>query len=440
MNHVSTRAAAWRAGLGIVAAASLLVTGCSSSANSTDAQSGPSSPAATASLATTPAATPAVANGTERAIGDVPWPQVGPGWMLAVWTPVTPHMPGNQPPPGEPTSETATNVLYLVSPAGDRYSIAEFPPADGAPRLVDWSGDGSHALFDSTHGSETSVISIDLHTGARTTIPVHGSVNGTLAYTLPEGKALLESTGFNGDEPGTLKRIDMSGNEQFVYPTKDLGGAGQFSGDYLESPDGTQLVLGTANLANEVVARSDNSLVVMGNDGSIIRTLPTPMPKAMCSPVKWSAPGVILTHCAAEGSGGEQLWKVPVDGGQPTALTAVNTLDNAPGFQGNYGNWNAYETPGGTFLPTAGACGTSFVSRLTPDRHTEKVTIPSLKDSAELAGVSGDKLVIVGQVGCGGGTSLVTYDPAANTSTVVLGPPITKGGGIDSARLYPTEK
>src|SRR5882757_5432180 len=153
---------------------------------------------------------------------------------------------------------------------------------------------------------------------ARTGIPVHG----TASYTLPEGKALLESTSFNGDKPGTLKRIDMAGNEQFVYSTKDLGGAGQFSGDYLESPDGTQLVLGTANLGNEVVARSDNSLVVMGNDGSIIRTLRTPMPKAMCSPVKWSAPGVILTHCAAEGGGGEQLWKMPVDGGQPTALTA----------------------------------------------------------------------------------------------------------------------
>jgi TolB protein len=356
--------------------------------------------------------------------------------MLAVWTPVTPHMPGDQPPPGEPTSETATNMLYLVSPSGDRYSITELPPADDAKNLIEWSPDGTRALFTSSYGSGASATSIDLHTGARTSVPV----DGTPAYTLPDGKALLVSTGYNGDEPGTLKRIDMAGNEQFAYPTKDLGGAGQFSGDYLESPDGTQLVLGTANLGNEVVARSDNSLVVMGNDGAIIRTLPTPMPKAMCSPVKWSAPGVILTHCDIERGGGEQLWKVPLDGGQPTALTAVNTHDNAPGFEGNYGNWNVYETPSGTFLPTAGACGTSFVSRLTPDGHTEKVNIPGLKASTELAGTAGDKLIIVGQVGCGGGTSLVTYDPAANTSTVLLGPPITKGGGIEGVRLHPNEK
>jgi hypothetical protein len=50
-----------------------------------------------------------------------------------------------------------------------------------------------------------------------------------------------------------------------------------------------------------------------------------------------------------------------------------------------------------------------------------------------------DKLVIVGEVGCGGGASLVTYDSAANTSTVLLGPPITKGGGIEDDRIYPSE-
>jgi TolB protein len=355
--------------------------------------------------------------------------------MLAVWTPVTPHMPGDQPPAGDPTLETATNVLYLVSPAGDRYSITEFPPADRLPVLVDWSGDGSHALFKSQHGFEATAISIDLHTGARTSVPVHG----TPAYTRPDGKALLE-TGFNGDESRTLKRIDMAGNEQFVYPTKDLGGAGRFGGDYLETPDGTQLVLATENLGNDIAPRTDNSLVVVSNDGSIVRTLAAPMPEAKCSPVKWWTPGVILTHCTQRGAG-EQLWKVPLDGGKPTALTGVNTHEeNDPHFEDNLGNWNAYELPSGTFLTTAGPCGTAFVSRLTPDGGTQRVDIPGVSDSAELAGVSGDKLVIVGEVGCGGGTSLVTYDPVANTSTVLLGPPITKGGGIQDALLYPSEK
>jgi hypothetical protein len=326
-------------------------------------------------------------------------------------------------------------VLYLVSPAGDRYSITEFPPADGTPGLVDWSGDGSHALFKSQHGFEATAISIDLHTGAQTSVPVQG----TPAYTRPDGKALLV-TGFNGDESRTLERIDMAGTEQFVYPTNDLGGAGRFGGDYLATPDGTQLVLATENLGNEISPRTDNSLVVVSNDGSIVRTLAAQMPEAKCTPVKWWTPGVILTHCT-QGGAGEQLWKVPLDGGKPTALTGVNTHEeNDPHFEDNLGNWNAYELPSGTFLPTAGPCGTAFVSRLTPDGGTQRVDIPGVSDSAELAGVSGDKLVIVGEVGCGGGTSLVTYDPAANTATVLLGPPIAKGSGIAGVRLYPSEK
>jgi hypothetical protein len=439
MKHVSNKSADWVGRLGIVAVASVLLAGCSSSSDSTAVQANsrtPATTAATAGPAATPAPAPSVAGSAERGIGDVPWSQVGPGWMLAMWSPVTPHHPGEEPAPGEPTSETATTTLYLVDPStGNRYNITTFV-ADDHAYLVDWSGDGSRALFTTARDRKTYAISIDLHTGERTTIRVD---KGTPEYTRPGGKALLVSTSFNGDEPGTLKRIDMSGHEQLAYPTDDLGGAGQFSGDYVASPDGTQLVLGTANLGNEVIARSDNSLVVMGNDGSIVRTLPVPMPQAMCAPVKWWEPGVVLAHCSAERGSGEQLWEVPIDGGKPTALTAVNTHQNDPGFEGNYGNWNAFELPGGIFLPTAGACGTTFVSRLTPDGHTTRVDIPDVSDSVGLVGVSGDKLMVVGHVDCGGGTSLVAYDPVANTSTVLLGPPIN-GGGVTGARLYPDEK
>ncbi len=430
MKHVST----WRVGLGVAATAALFLAGCTSSSNPTAGQPNPGSSVASATKV--PAATPAVAQGAARAIGDVPWARVGSGWMLAIWTPVTPHRPGGQPAPDEPAPATSSTVLYLVSPTGDRYSIADFPQADGEKNLADWSGDGSHALLTPPYGTKGDSISIDLHTGARTTVPQSGS----LEYTRPHGEQLLVSTGFNGNEPGTLKRIDMAGNQQFVYPTKDLGGAGQFSGAYLESPDGTQLVLSTANLGNEVVSRADNSLVVMGNDGAITRTLPAPMPNATCSPVRWWTAGVILAQCSAERGSAQQLWKVPVDGGKPTAVTAVNPVkDNDPQFEDNLGNGNVFELPSGTFLSTAGACGTSFVSRLTPDGGTRRVHIPGVSDSVSLVGASGDKLVVVGHVGCGGGNSLVTYDPAANSSTVLLGPPITHGG-VENVRLYPSEK
>ena len=58
---------------------------------------------------------------------------------------------------------------------------------------------------------------------------------------------------------------------------------------------------------------------------------------------------------------------MPVDGGTPTALTAVNSgQEDDPGFGGDIGDGIAWELPSGTFLQSAGACGTVFLSRSDP--------------------------------------------------------------------------
>jgi len=421
-------------GVGVFAIAALMAVGCSSPTNSPAAHESSNKPATSA--ATSAPATPAAARGVEATINEVPWSKVGPGWTLATWTPVTAHRPGEKPAPGEADPETAATTLYLVDPLGNRYAITTFSGDDARLYLTDWSGDGSKALFvDSEYPEPSKVISVDLHTGDRTTIPVQGYPR----FTRPDGKALLVSTHFNGNEPGTLTRIDLDGNAQLRYPTEDLGGAGQFSGGYLASPDGTQLVLSTANLGNALVPRSDDSLVVMGNDGKIIRTLPTPMPDADCSPVRWWAPTVVLADCSAEHGSAHQLWTVPIDGEAPTALTAVNSgQGDDPGFGADLGDGIAWKLPSGTFLQSAGACGTAFLSRLTPDGHTTRVDVPGMSESVFVTGATGDKLVLQGHLDCGGATSLVSYDPAANTSTVLLGPPVN-GGGVAEAILFQEE-
>jgi TolB protein len=398
----------------------MLLAGCSSKTDSTTASTAAPNPSSTPTAAAP--TTPAVAKGVEAAIGAVPWDKVGPGWMLAMWSPFTPVHPGETLPPGDPDPETVTTTLYLVDPTGNRYAITSFPPGDDSGQhLADWSGDGSHALFTAGYGATPKAVSIDLHTGERTTIPVAG----THSYTRPDGKAILVSTDAKKDVPGTLKRIDLAGNEQLTYPTDKLGDAGQFKGDYLESDDGTQLVLSAAN-----------GMVVMGNDGKVIRQLKSPLPKGDCVPLRWWTSTVALASCSAADFAGDQLWEVPLDGSGATALTAFNTHQDDPGFSGDYGDGIAWRLPSGTFLQTAGACGTEHLSRLTPDMHTTRVKVPGVSDSVHVAGVSGNDLVLLAKVGCGGTTSLLTYDPAANTSTVLLGPPVN-GGGVSETVLFP---
>lgn len=366
----------------------------------------------------------AVTHGVEATIADVPWSEVGPGWMLATWSPVTPRMPGVEAAPGEPTWETASTTLYLVDPTGNRYAITTFAPEDShSMALLDWSGDGSHALFGDEYPAPDTVISVNLHTGTKTTI----QVNGYAEFTRPDGNAILVSNsyGFDNVRPAVLKRMDLDGNVQMTYPTEKPGGTGQFTGNHLESADGTQLVLGT-----------NDNLVVMRNDGTIVRTLATPMPDGSCRAVRWWTDDVVLTQCTEDRGSGSQLWTVPLDGSTPTALTALNSGQGEdPGFKGDLGDGVAWQLPSGTFLQSAGACGTMFLSRLTPDGHTTRVDVPGVSESVEVAGVSGDKLALLGRVGCGGTDSLVTYDPATNSSTVLLGPPVN-GGGVTEAIPY----
>jgi hypothetical protein len=415
----STAIRAWRIHLGIVALAAMMLAGCASSTGSTPLRGEWGSPVTTTPTTVAPA--PAAA-----AVKDVPWSKVGPGWMLATWNPATGHGPGPLS-PGEWPVSALTTTLYLIDPAGARYAITTFPPTGNGPRprLVDWSGDGSHALFylSDKKGPGPNVVSVDLHTGAQTTL----TVDGIPSYTRPDGKAILVKTRDDGKD--TLKRVDLAGNLQFTYPTAQLGSAGRFGG-YLESPDGTQLVLSTADPGNQQAPRP-NSLVVMRNDGVVVRELPSPMPGGTCHPVRWWTSTVILAHCTADSGG--QLWQVPLDGGAPTALTAVNSgHGDDPGFKGDYGDGDAWQLPSGTFLQSAGACGSIFLSRLTPDKHTTRVTPPGMDSSVLVAGATADKLLLVGKVGCGGTTSLVAYDPATNTDTVLLGPPVTSGSVIEA--------
>jgi hypothetical protein len=358
------------------------------------------------------------AHGVEAPLGTVPWPQVGPGWMLAMWSPAPGLHPGESPPPGSPTYQTATTTLYMVDPAGGRYPITTFPPpGDGpSPTLVDWSGDGTRALFATSEKGNTLLTQVDLRNSTKTTFTVEGT-NETPRYTRPNGKALLLDTQ-KGQGPDSLERVDLAGNHQLTYPVGP-----DFHG-YLSTSDGTQLVLGTAS-----------GLTLMGNDGVAGKALPI-AGQTDCAPIRWwdANSTIALTRCGS--SSGSQLWLVPIGGGTPTALTAPNDGHKGP----DYGDLSAWQLPAGTYLQAEGACGVIYLAKLNGDGTTSPVTVPDVKSgSIVVVGANGGDLDLQARAGCGGGQSLIDYNPAAGTSTVLLGPTVN-GGGVIHAVAYPGQR
>ncbi|OBG40159.1 hypothetical protein [Mycobacterium sp. E3198] len=362
---------------------------------------------------------PMAAHGVEAPLGAVPWSQVGPGWVLAMWSPAPGLHTGETPPPGAPTWQTATTTLYLVDPAGGRYPITTFPPpGDGSPTgLVDWSGDGTRALFARNGKGQTVLTEVDLRSGTKTSFTVERT-DDKPRYTRPDGKAVLLHN-WKGSQPGSLERVDLAGNHQLTYPVGP-----DFEG-YLSTPDGARLVLGTAS-----------GLALMGNDGAVGRALPVAGQKD-CAPTRWwdKEAKIALTRCG-DSSAGSQLWLVPIDGGAPTALTAPNNGQHSP----DYGDLNAWQLPSGTFLQAAGACGVVFLAKLNGDGTTSRVSVPGVtSDSVVVVGANGGDLQLKSRAGCGSGQSLIDYNPAAGTSTVLLGPSVN-GGGVISAVPYQGRK
>jgi hypothetical protein len=379
----------------LYALAAILLTGCSSSPNPPAAHATPS-----------PAA-----RGVEAPIDTIPWSQVGPGWVLATWSPLTGNRHGNTP-PDEPDPDTVSTTLYLVDPQGGRYPVTTFPPTKGSgpPKLIDWSGDKTRALM-SPLGMTKPLIEVDLRTGEQTPITL-SDPSADAQYTLPDGDALLLTNG-GYHEQASMVRTDLTGREQSSYPiAQDFDGV-------LSSPDGNELVLGTGS-----------GLALMSNDGTPGNALPVDG-QTDCRPLRWwdADATTVLANC---GSHPSQLWLVPVDGTAPTALTAPN--DGQTGA--DLGDVDAWQLPAGTFVQDISACGVIYLAKLNADGTTTEVDVPDVRGgSINVIGLNGDSLRLQAKAACGGGRSLVDYNPSTNTSTVLLGPPVN-GGGVISAMAF----
>ena len=88
-----------------------------------------------ASSAASAPATPAAAHGVEGTLADVPWSKVGPGWALAMWSPATPHRPGEQQAPANrPARTRAARCSWSTPPV----TATPSPRSHRAPTWI-WS-------------------------------------------------------------------------------------------------------------------------------------------------------------------------------------------------------------------------------------------------------------------------------------------------------------
>jgi len=372
----------------------------------------------TARLRAASTTAPPLARGAQASRSAIPWSQVGPGWMLAIWGPAPIPAPGEQPPAGSLTQDNETTTLFLVNPIGGRYVVTTFaPPANR--QVVDWSPDRRRALLEH-FGTSPGVDQLDLTTGVVRAVSVEPSL-ARASYTRPAGRAVLvgrEVPATGGSLRPALVRLGLDGAQQQSYPM-DFPTVGQYGGSDISTPDGTQLVLGTSK-----------GMAVLGNGGTIIRELT--VGGANCSPVRWWSAGVVLASCLSADSTYPRLWLVPLSGAAPTTLTAPSAA------AGDLGDIDAWRIPSGTFAQSLGGCGSEYVSRVGADGATTRVEVPGVDPTKTIVvlGSHDDQLVLQASPACGGGQSLLWFSPSADTTTVVLGPPLN-GGAVLGGLLSP---
>ena len=240
---------------------------------------------------------------------DIPWDDVGPGWLLVRYAQST-----------ETTGSTSPEALFLIDRENTFYGVAEW---DGR-EILDWSADGRSVLtFDGTlqvidlvDGTEY-IVPADLAAGSDDRVDARFSPTGNdiVVRTLSwEGHVRLERWAIDGALAATLADLDFAthtyGDPEFV----------QMGITWLYGPAGSQVAVATGD-----------GISLLTDQGALIRQLDAP--GLGCTLSRWWGEGSVLAACydpdwaASECwyrgpmPDGRSLWSVPVDGSPATRLT-----------------------------------------------------------------------------------------------------------------------
>jgi hypothetical protein len=329
---------------------------------------------------------------TPSGLSAVPWSAIGPSWMLAT---LEPH----------PNARSFVGYLELISPFGARYVLYRLPP--NIFSISDWSGDGSRVLYlQSTPDYSTIVTTVDLQTGKTIgSFKLQGQSDVSATFTRPRGLAVLVDT-----QSGGLMRFNLNGSMEARLPSQ-FPEVGRWTNNWLESPDGTDVVLG-----------SNHGLAVYENDGRFIAALPTAYGH-YCQPVRWWSPTVILATCdqstRREGLV-SRLLEFSAGWSRPRPLTRLAVPPDL-------GDELAARLDGHVYVLATTGCGYGFLTEL----HGNVPTIVRIRGLEPLnTGIittNEDSLILVSANACTGQTIIDSYTPATGSIMRLAGPPVSSG-------------
>jgi TolB protein len=329
-----------------------------------------------------------------QARAQVPWSKVGQGWVLAEYD-------------SGPAGKTAPVTLYLISPAGVRYSMHTWNGRGTTPHLIAWSGDKTRALLGLT-GSQYEQLT--LSTGKLTVGRLAGQALPT-GYTLPDGQNILGVTEgvSSGRLTGTVARYSLAGKLLRVLTR----GEDETSAVY--AANGTALAVSGAK-----------GLELVSNGGGVIRSLPVPGTDASlgCDPSRWWNATTVLTECLAKGKVTPRLWLVPTNGKKPVPLTPQRSSAGP-----DLGDVGAWQLSSGLYVQGLTGCGTMEIFRQAANGSIKQVNVPQTSGNNNVVVTAlGARLLVHAQTACPGSSSLLWFNPATRAEQWLLRAPASDAG------------
>jgi hypothetical protein len=360
----------------------------------------------------------------------VPWQIVGLGWTLAELSAAQPDANGAASGPG-PLS------LYLVDPEGGKYLMRTWTGA--SVTLLAWSGDAANALVrigTTAPGPQPPAYAVlTLSTGYMANLRLKADVT-PVGFTRPRGLNVLAIR--RTARKFQLQRYDLQGVYQTTLstmpdrqavPASQAGACGSLC-NALSSVDGRQAVWGVAG----------NEMQLVNNDGGLVLRLKVPgsgTPPS-CVPVSWWDPGTVLANCAASGepsANSERLWLVPANGASAAALAPGSGSPSGAGLDAAawIASGHVYLTQTSAKHCSTAASGSPGLSILAVGQG-ESLTALSVRDGTHnydnIVGAVGSRLLVLAQTHCPGTSSLLWFDPSAQTSKTLLAAPAGELGVI----------